>query len=151
MLTLALHASERPPLSRASQRRAGPNLARKTTTFYSPKPVRSGRRAYGRIRATTTWDPKTLHPAASERSCDEKLGYRSCLFSTVRGYMYAVMCLLLWLRRSKGGCASYSTRYGKSRFHVLGNWILESACDHQPGSEAHRISRCHFGSLARIS
>jgi len=80
-------------------------------TTYSPKPVRSGRRA---------WQDSRDHDlsASEAQSCDENLGCRRCV-STVRGYMYVCGDVLAYW-----SCASaYSDQHEKSRLHVLGNWI----------------------------
>lgn len=85
-------ASERPPLGRASQSVPALTLPSKQCTTSIPRNPSVPGDVHGRIRATMTWDPRAFR-ASEVESCDKKLGCRRCV-STVRGYMYAVMCLL---------------------------------------------------------
>ena len=113
----------RPPLSRA--RRAGPNLP--TLTLYSPKPIRSGRRA-SQDRATTTG---TWAPSASE-AATKSWGTGS---STVRGFLWDVLSRRAGVRPQCGN---------SSVSRVSRNWIAVqsvSVSDHQLGSDAKMISR----------
>jgi hypothetical protein len=98
LLTLAaiLRASERPPLSRAKPERAGPNLAIKKVLgapLSIPRNPSVPGDVHGRIRATTT---VTYKPSSKQANLRRKAGVQDGGFYrfTVRGYMYAVMCLL---------------------------------------------------------
>jgi hypothetical protein len=84
-----LRASERPPLSRAKPERAGPNLAiKKVHHFYSPKPVRSGRRAWQDSR-DHDMAPKAF--SSKQAKLRRKAGVQEVV-STVLRYVATCMC-----------------------------------------------------------